>query len=39
MVKVYVKVDNVLSEEEAATIKKVVEDITTLNDVDITSMK
>lgn len=39
IVKVYVKVDNVLSEEEAATIKKVVEDITTLNDVDITSMK
>ena len=39
MVKVYVKVDNVLSEEEAATIKKVVEDITTLNDVDITSIK
>ena len=38
-VKVYVKVDEVLSEEEAATIKKVVEDITTLNDVDITSMK
>ena len=37
--KVYVKVDEVLSEEEAATIKKVVEDITTLNDVDITSMK
>ena len=39
IVKVYVKVDEVLSEEEAATIKKVVEDITTLNDVDITSMK
>ena len=39
IVKVYVKVDEILSEEEAATIKKVVEDITTLNDVDITSMK
>lgn len=38
-VKVYVKVDDVLSEENAAVIKKVVEDITTLTDVDITSMK
>ena len=38
-VKVYVKVDDVLSEENSASIKKVVEDITTLNDVDITSMK
>lgn len=38
-VKVYVKVGDVLSEEDSASIKKVVEDITTLNDVDITSMK
>ena len=38
-VKVYVKVDDVLTEENSASIKKVVEDITTLNDVDITSMK
>lgn len=38
-VKVYVKVDDVLAEEDAATIKKIVEDITTLSDVDITSMK
>ena len=38
-VKVYVKVEDVLSEENSAVIKKVVEDITTLNDVDITSMK
>lgn len=38
-VKVYVKVKDVLSEENSATIKKVVEDITTLTDVDITSMK
>lgn len=38
-VKVYVKVEDVLSEENSATIKKVVEDITTLTDVDITSMK
>ena len=38
-VKVYVKVDDVLSEENSAVIKKVVEDITTLTDVDITSMK
>ena len=38
-VKVYVKVDDVLSEENAAVIKKVVEDITTLTDLDITSMK
>ena len=32
-------VDDVLAEEDAATIKKIVEDITTLSDVDITSMK
>ena len=38
-VKVYVKVSDVLSEENSAVIKKVVEDITTLTDVDITSMK
>ena len=38
-VKVYVKVEDVLSEENSAVIKKVVEDITTLTDVDITSMK
>lgn len=38
-VKVYVKVEDVLTEENSASIKKVVEDITTLNDVDITSMK
>ena len=38
-VKVYVKVDDVLTEENSASIKKVVEDITTLSDVDITSMK
>lgn len=38
-VKVYVQVGDVLSEEDSASIKKVVEDITTLNDVDITSMK
>ena len=38
-VKVYVKVDEVLSEENSAVIKKIVEDITTLTDVDITSMK
>ena len=38
-VKVYVKVEDVLEEENAAVIKKVVEDITTLTDVDITSMK
>ena len=38
-VKVYVKVDDVLSEEDSAAIKKIVEDITTLTDVDITSMK
>lgn len=38
-VKVYVKVDDVLSEENSAAIKKIVEDITTLTDVDITSMK
>ena len=38
-VKVYVKVDDVLAEEDAATIKKIIEDITTLSDVDITSMK
>ena len=38
-VKVYVKVDEVLSEENSAAIKKIVEDITTLTDVDITSMK
>ena len=38
-VKVYVKVDDVLSEEKSAAIKKIVEDITTLTDVDITSMK
>lgn len=38
-VKVYVKVPDVLSEENSAVIKKVVEDITTLTDVDITSMK
>ena len=38
-VKVYVKVKDVLSEENSATIKKVVEDITTLTDIDITSMK
>ena len=38
-VKVYVKVEDVLAEENAAVIKKVVEDITTLTDVDITSMK
>ena len=38
-VKVFVKVDDVLSEENSAVIKKVVEDITTLTDVDITSMK
>lgn len=38
-VKVYVKVDDVLTEENSAVIKKIVEDITTLNDVDITSMK
>ena len=38
-VKVYVKVEDVLSEENSAVIKKVVEDITTLTDIDITSMK
>lgn len=38
-VKVYVKVEDILSEENSASIKKVVEDITTLNDVDVTSMK
>lgn len=38
-VKVYVKADDVLSEENSAVIKKVVEDITTLTDIDITSMK
>ncbi|MDU4327120.1 MAG: SpoIIIAH-like family protein [Clostridium celatum] len=38
-VKVYVKVEDVLTKENSASIKKVVEDITTLNDVDITSMK
>lgn len=38
-VKVYVKVDDVLSKENSAVIKKVVEDVTTLTDVDITSMK
>lgn len=38
-VKVYVKVSDVLSEENSAVIKKVVEDITNLTDVDITSMK
>lgn len=38
-VKVYVKVDDVLSQENSAVIKKVVEDVTTLTDVDITSMK
>ena len=38
-VKVYVKVEDVLAEENSAVIKKVVEDITTLTDVDITSMK
>ena len=38
-VKVYVKEVDVLTEENSASIKKVVEDITTLNDVDITSMK
>ncbi|MEN8075633.1 SpoIIIAH-like family protein [Clostridioides difficile] len=38
-VKVYVKVEDVLSQEDSASIKKVVEDITTLSDVDITSMK
>lgn len=38
-VKVYVQVSDVLSEEDSASIKKVVEDITTLTDVDITSMK
>lgn len=38
-VKVYVKVEDVLSEENSAVIKKVVEDVTTLTDVDITSMK
>ena len=38
-VKVYVKVEDVLTEENSASIKKVVEDITTLNDIDITSMK
>ena len=38
-VKDYVKVDDVLSEENSAAIKKIVEDITTLTDVDITSMK
>lgn len=39
IVKIYVKVDDVLAEEDSATIKKIVEDITTLSDVDITSMK
>lgn len=38
-VKVYVKVEDVLSQENSAVIKKVVEDVTTLTDVDITSMK
>ena len=38
-VKVYVKVEDVLSEENSAVIKKVVEDITTLTDIDLTSMK
>ena len=38
-VKVYVKVEDVLTEENSASIKKVVEDITTLTDIDITSMK
>ena len=38
-VNVYVKAEDVLTEENSASIKKVVEDITTLNDVDITSMK
>ena len=38
-VKVYVKVDDKLSEENSASIKKVVEDITGLTDVNITAMK
>lgn len=38
-VKVYVKVNETLSEEDSASIKKIVEDITTLSDVDVTAMK
>lgn len=38
-VKVYVKVDDKLSEENSAAIKKVVEDITGLTDVNVTAMK
>lgn len=38
-VKVYVKVEDSLSEENSAAIKKIVEDITSLIDVDITAMK
>ena len=38
-VKVYVKVNETLSEEDSASIKKIVEDITTLSDVAVTAMK
>ena len=38
-VKVYVKVNETLPEEDSASIKKIVEDITTLSDVDVTAMK
>ena len=38
-VKVYVKVNDTLSKEDSAMIQKVVEDITTLSEITITSMK